>query len=144
MPKPANYNDAGLVINVDPTSLWQYGKTDLPAETTTIGDSLNRINDTWKGLKLGWAGTTADEAQDFSDRWNAMITQLFGTKASPESSVLYRIAVAVQTASLNYATTEDEVLKMFKDFDTAMHSSGGVQPPTRDQNQGPITEHAQW
>lgn len=145
VPVPANYNNANLGINVDPNALWTYGATDLPARMKTIGDAVGRIHDIWNGLKLGWAGTTADEAQDFADRWNVAVTTLFGSKAAPESSVLYKIAVAVQTASLNYATTEEEVSKMFLDFYRALPGGGGTnQPPTRDQNQGPITETAHW
>jgi hypothetical protein len=145
VPAPTNYNDASLNINVDPDALWMYGATDLPAQLKAIGDLVGRVHDIWNGLQLGWAGTTADEAQDFADRWNGAVTVLFGTQADPQSSVLYRIAVAVQTASLNYATTEEEVSKMFLDFYDALPGGGGTnQPPTRDQSQGPITESAQW
>ncbi|WP_157756800.1 WXG100 family type VII secretion target [Plantactinospora sp. KBS50] len=141
MPVPANYNDHTMLIKVDPTTVWGYADTDMPAQAKVIGDALGRIHDTWEGLALGWAGTTAQEAQDFSSRWNAALTGLFGSREHPENGALPRIAKAVGMAALNYAETEDTVLQMFADFSAGLQGTGSSQPPVRDHNEGPITEN---
>ena len=145
MPQAGNYNSSSIGINVDQMSLWNYGKTDIPSIMEMLVASVDRIHTAWNGLKLGWAGTTADEAQDFNERWNAALAELFGSKEHPGQSVLSKIAVAVQTAAMNYAVAEHGVLKMFDSFYSSIIEPGGtVQPPVRDENQGPITENAQW
>ncbi len=141
MPAPATYNDSGLVIDVDPTTLWTYADTDMPTEAQTIADSIGRIHSIWDGLALGWAGTTADEAQDFSDRWNSALTQLFGSQADPDSGALPKIAQAVGMAALNYGATEDSVYHMFTEFSSGLNQTGDPQPPNRDDNDGPIDEN---
>jgi hypothetical protein len=140
MPPPANYDSAGLVIRVDPTALWGYAQTDMPAEAHTVSDALGRINTVWQGLALGWAGTTADEAQDFNDRWNAALGALFGTPEAPDSGALPKIAYAVGMAALNYGGTEDVVKTMFDTFAGELRSSG-PQPPARNNGDSPITEN---
>lgn len=140
MPAPANYNDTTMLIDVDPTTLWGYADTDIPTQAQAIAEAIGRIHGVWDGLALGWAGTTADEAQDFNDRWNTALTQLFGSDAHPADGALPRIARAVGMASLNYAATEDSVYQMFTQLSGGLHGDGSQQPPTRNNDNGPITE----
>jgi len=142
MSEPSNYDSTSLVIKVDPTALWSLSQSDLPNDADVVASAIGSIQTTWQGLALGWAGTTADEAQDFNTRWNAAIAALFGTQADPSSGVLSKIADAVGTASLNYAATESTVTTMFTSFSSSLNSSSGTQsPPARSNNDGPITEN---
>jgi hypothetical protein len=140
MSAPANYDSTGLVIKVDPTTLWSYAQNDLPNNGDVVATAVGNINTIWNGLALGWAGTTADEAQDFNDRWNAAITGLFGTPADTSSGALPKIADAVGMAALNYGETEDTVKSSFDLFAARLNSSSNYQPPARSNTDGPITE----
>jgi hypothetical protein len=142
MSAPSNYDSTGLVIKVDPTTLWSYAQNDLPNNSEVVAIAVGNINTIWNNLALGWAGTTADEAQDFNNRWNTTISQLFGTQADPSSGALPKIADAVGMAALNYGETEDTVKRMFDTFSASLNSSSPTTPPPdRDDNDGPITEN---
>jgi uncharacterized protein YukE len=135
---PINYNDSGMDIRVDPTAMFAHATVDMPAEATVVADSINRINDIWQNLALGWVGTTADEAQDFNNRWNGAIVALFGSPAATGSGVLSEIAQAVGVAAINYGEAEDTIRKMF----VGLTNGGGTAgPPDRNQNDGPVTEN---
>lgn len=141
MPAPGNYNDFGIMLKVDPNTLFGYATADMPAEAESIAGSIGNIVNIWNDLKLGWAGTSADEAQDFSNRWNAAITKLFGTEDDPESGAFPKIARAVGYAAINFGETEDVVAKMFASLSEGLAAPPGTpQPPTRDEHDGPVTE----
>jgi hypothetical protein len=155
VPAPSNYDDSGMMIRVDPDSLYRYAAVDMPNHADVIVGHLTNIVDTWTGLQLGWAGTTADEAQDFSNRWIHAVEQLFGTEADPTSGALPKIAMAVNLAAVNYGEAEDVIIRMFTSLVAGL-IIGDVQglgpqaphsidpPPTRtpDPQSGPITESA--
>jgi uncharacterized protein YukE len=153
VPAPSNYDDSGMMIRVDPDSLYRYATVDMPNQADVIGSHLNNIVDTWNGLQLGWAGTTAQEVQDFSNQWIQAIQQLFGTEADPATGALPKIAMAVNLAAVNYGEAEDVIIRMFTSLlsglivgdmqglgPNAPHSINP--PPTRTPNPlyGPITE----
>ncbi len=140
-PKPANYDNAGIVIQVDPDAMYTDATTTMRTHGESIADSISSINDTWNGLKLGWMGRTADEAQSFNDEWNAAIKSLFGTKDDPSTGVLNKIEVAVHYASVNYGVAEDVVVKMFNDIESAIRDpSGSSDTKHESHTDGPITE----
>jgi uncharacterized protein YukE len=110
---PSNYDDAGMLIRVDPNSLYQYATGDMMAHGQVIMDAINNIVQTWNNLQVSWVSNSASEAQDFFDRWNSAVTQLFGTNADANSGALPKIADGVDLASINYGEAEDTVTKMF-------------------------------
>ena len=138
---PSNYDDGRLLIRVDPDSLFHYATVDVVNDAKVIADAVSAISQTWTNLQVGWAGTTAREAQDFSNQWNHAVDRLFGTKKDPASGALPKIAEAVAIAAMNYGQAEDAVTKTFRGFgdQNAPHSAP---PPTRNHNQGPVTENA--
>jgi uncharacterized protein YukE len=143
VPTPSNYNDAGMQIRVDPDALYGYATVDMKNQAEVLVGSLNRIRDIWQGLALGWVGTSAAEAHDFSDRWNHAIEQLFGTNDDLNSGALPKIATAVAIASINYGEAEDVVVKMFQSLLDALNASPGTPtPPVRHQDEGPVTEQS--
>jgi hypothetical protein len=139
---PSNYDNAGLLIRIDPGNVF-FHVGDMQYEAQAIGDAITAIVGIWNNLRLGWVGTTAAEAQDFNTRWVAAVQALFGTSADPKSGALPRIADAVAYAAINYGEAEDSNQKMFQSLTNDLNSPPGTPPPpTRDQNQGPITENA--
>jgi len=142
MSEPSNYDSTSMVIKVDPTALWGLSQSNLPNDADVVAFAIGNIQSIWQELTLGWAGTTADEAQDFNTRWNTAISALFGSQTDPTSGVLSKIADAVGTASLNYAETESTITTMFTSFSSSLNSgSGTTQAPARSDNDGPITEN---
>jgi hypothetical protein len=139
---PGNYDDAGILLRVDPDTLYSYATVDMTQESQVIVDAINNIVGIWNNLKLSWAGTTAEEAQDFSNRWNSAVEALFGTQDKPEDGAFPRLADAVDYASINYGVAEDAIVRMFQSLTNGLNSPPHGTPPTRDQNQGPITENA--
>ena len=145
MPVPAYYDDASLVIKVDPDGMFVTMNQALVLDGQAIATSINRVVDIWNNLKLGWVGNTADEAKAFNDAWSAAMTNLFGTDKDPEVGILNQIANGVITASINYGEAEVSVNKMFLDMKNALlgsgSGSGGQSDPSRHLNDGPITEN---
>jgi len=140
---PSDYDDAGMLIQVDPNTLYSYATVDMVNEADLIAQSISSIVEIWNNLRLGWAGATADEAHDFNDRWVHAVEGLFGTKDHPEDGAFPQLASAVDAASINYGEAEDTVMKMFQSLTHDLNSPPSTPPPpTRDQNQGPVTESA--
>jgi hypothetical protein len=150
MSVPSNYDDSGIKISVDPNSLYQYAISDIPKHIQAIADSINRIDQVWNHLndaKVGWVGRSASEAQAFNSKWARAIRGLFGTDADPNSGVLPKIALAVATASMNYAMAEDTIITNLQQYIDGLNTPPGGpdtvnSPPTRGGNQGPVTESA--
>jgi hypothetical protein len=145
MPYPANYDGSGTTISVNASDLYQWSMQVMPNYGKEIADSVNRIVKTWNDLKIGWVGNTADEAQDFNDRWAASISELFGTDAEPAAGILSRIANGITMASVNYDAVEDVVTNMFKQTSSALFNPPDTSNTTPDShratNNGPITEN---
>src|ERR1700730_2522552 len=141
MPAPSNYNDYGILIRVDPTTLYHYADVDIPAQDALIANGVSNIDKTWEGLALGWVGSSATEAQNFNNRWNSAVTKLFGTPEDPSTGALQKIAHAVGLAAVNFGVTEDVVMHMFQSLVDGMGAPPG-QPgsPSRNHNDGPVTE----
>ena len=143
MPAPSNYDSAGLFIRVDPNTLYSYATGDMVNEAKAVAGAIDSIVNIWNNLQLGWAGASAAEAQDFSKRWVQAVQQLFGTGDQPDSGAFPKLANAVATASVNYGEAEDTVQKMFQSLTDGLNAPPGTPgPPTRGQNQPPITENA--
>jgi hypothetical protein len=140
VPAPSNYDDAGLVIRVDPNRMFQLATADMKNHGEAIANALSDIAQTWEGLAGGWAAPSATEAQDFVNRWNVAVRAMFGDGQDPSTGILPKIAQKVAVASINYGEAEDVNTKMFQSVGSG--GSGGPTPPTRSDNNGPITENA--
>jgi uncharacterized protein YukE len=139
---PSNYDDPSLLIRVDPDNMFSH-VGDMTSEAQVIGDAITAIVGIWNNLKLGWVGTSASEAQDFSTNWVNAVTALFGNGAA--GGAFQKIADAVGMASTNYGEAESSNEQMFLTLIKSLGSSSSstaVPPPTRDQQQGPVTETA--
>jgi hypothetical protein len=124
-----------MAIRVDPNSMDQLATVDLVREADLLGTSVSNIADVWAG-PTGWQ-RRAEEA-DFSRRFNAAVTGLFGSQQQPDAGALQKIYRAVAMAAANYASTEQTVVRM---FNTMFGGGGGPVPPKRHDDVGPITEN---
>jgi hypothetical protein len=111
-------------FNVDPVTLETRGKN-LKDLGQTIADSIDRINNIWSELKLGWMGNTADEAKDYIDRWNAVMDELFGSEKHPEKGVLNAIVEGVLTTAANFAVMEHSLFEFFTKFQQGLAGGSG-------------------
>jgi hypothetical protein len=140
MPIPELYDDPGIVIDVNPDGMFQAVTGPMTAHGKEVADCINEIVKIWNGLKLGWMGRTADEVRDFSERWTASITQLFGTPDDPKSGALSVIGNAVASAAGNYGQAEDIVMKTFDKVTEALGNESGSWSGSRSVTDAPITE----
>jgi hypothetical protein len=142
MPVTESYDSAGINIKVDPDSIFNSATLIIPDLGQYISDSVNRVVQIWNDLKLGWVGDTAQEAQDFNDRWSESIRELFGTGADSTSGILSQIAGGIAMASVNYGQAEDVVTTMFTQTADALGSGGGSGDPVSDGSKSdvPVTK----
>jgi hypothetical protein len=117
---PGNYNNT--TISVEPDNIYYQATTVIPDCINTIQNSVLKIANAWRGLQLGWVGTTADQVEDFANRWQASIHQLFGTPAQEGSGastgILPKIAGAVGLVGANFGNAEHAVVDMFNQIST--------------------------
>jgi hypothetical protein len=142
MAVPDYYDDQAITIRVDPNTMFHMATIEIPVYGGEVADSINRIVDIWNGLKLGWVGNTATEAQEFNDLWTQSITQIFGT-GDGSTGILSRLANGIAIAAVNYGETEDVVASMLNQMTTALQDTGGSNNSSGDRsvNGGPITEN---
>jgi hypothetical protein len=143
MAVPGSYDNAGINIRVDPDAIFPTATVAIPSLGGDISDSVNRILQIWNDLKIGWVGNTAQEAQDFNDRWAASISELFGTQGDPSSGILTQITDGVALAASNYGQAEDVVTNMFNQATSSLsqNSSSDSTPDPHRAGNGPITEN---
>jgi uncharacterized protein YukE len=110
-------------FDIDPQTLVTIGNN-LKDLGQAIADSIDRINNTWTELKLGWMGKTSEEAKDFIDRWNAVMNELFGTKEHPESGVLNAIVNGVLMTAGIFGQTEHTLVDFFTAFQHGLAGDG--------------------
>jgi hypothetical protein len=147
MQPPYMYDYYDTVLEVDAVELWKSGFLDIPNLIEEFNASIKRIGDAWQGLKLGWVGHTATEAQDFNDRWSRVMNTLYGPDGAkyedlgPGEGVLAKIAMAVQIAASNLGRAEDDVVQMFSDVTAGLNEGGGgTDDGKRNHTEGPVTQ----
>jgi hypothetical protein len=155
-PAPAVYAGGGAnaTIQVDAELLLNLSKQVL-GQLEGISSDISTIFTTLKGLELGWAGQTAEEAKEFYDRLDACLTVLYGKSGDKDgfkNSILGRVAQALETAGDNYLGAEDFAVDIFyftgAVSDTAIwdthngktHGSGNPNPTITDPNFTAISE----
>jgi uncharacterized protein YukE len=144
---PGNFNDGNMTIRVDPNLMYQLATVNMKNSAQTLMDAVNGTVQTWNNLKVGWVGTSADEAQAFNDQWTRAVNSLFGSQADPTSGVLQKIANGTVLASINYGEAEDTVVNNFMNVANSVDLGSVIglsqaQPgsPARNQTQGVVTE----
>jgi uncharacterized protein YukE len=123
---PAEYD--AVTMAVEPGAL-NFAADLIQASVNEIVSALNKIGDTLSNLALGWAGSSAAEAKDFSNQWMNAMTGLFGSKIDPKSGVMNQVNIALLTATGNYSSAESAITKMFDDV-TSMIGTAASGPDT--------------
>ncbi|MEV0473637.1 WXG100 family type VII secretion target [Streptomyces prunicolor] len=116
-----DYDNA--IIFADPQALSTHARN-LHTHSSDVAKSIKRLTDTIFNLKLGWAGKTQTEVNDFVTRWNDLMTQLFGTDADPTSGALNAMAMGTQAACDAFDGAEEVLVTMFNKFTAATAGSG--------------------
>lgn len=142
---PSDLTTAAInMLGTDPTRarLGQYGGNTIGGWIGDLIDCVKRIDDAVVGLKLGWAGQTADEAQAFSTRWQGAMQKLFGAPGDEIDGTLSRVAMAIGSAGKNYDQTEDGIGQMLKQLVSGMQPAAAsgddtayIPPPGNPVNQ---------
>jgi uncharacterized protein YukE len=114
---PANYDEVTLAV--DPDELLTLSNQGL-ALCDQVADQINAIGSTMSGLQLSWTGASAQAAESFSNRWNALMTQMFGTTGD-SGGVLPTLVGALATTGNNFDSAEQNIAVMF----TMLHNSIG-------------------
>jgi hypothetical protein len=65
---------------------------------------------------VGWVGTSASDAQDFSTQWTRAVNNLFGSTSDPTSGALPKVTDAVAQAAMNYGVAEDTITASLKGY----------------------------
>lgn len=142
MPVPESYDNAGITIKVDPDDIFKFATVAIPRLGEEVANSVGRIVQIWNDLKLGWVGDTAQEAQDFNDRWSSNIAELFGGKGGPGVGILDQIADGISMAASNYGGAEDVVTNMFSQTALSLGQNGSSDAPPDSHRgvDGPVGE----
>jgi uncharacterized protein YukE len=143
VPRHPNYDTGVSKVYVEPDTLGKIGNN-LKQNAQDVASTINNIANTLSDLQLGWAGQTAQEAEDFGNRWTQVMTELFGTHDDPSKGVLNAIVVGLLTAQYGYSTTEQALVTMFNQFRDQLAQGGGdtTTPPPNitDPNQTAVSE----
>ncbi|MFB9835735.1 hypothetical protein [Actinoallomurus acaciae] len=119
----ADYDSVQTFI-VSPRDILVHARN-IEAYSQSIADSLGTIVDTLQGLNLGWAGKTAEEANDFGDRWTAVAKELFGTHDHPEKGALNIVLDGVYIVASLFAGAEQGLKDFFTNMTTALADTSG-------------------
>lgn len=112
-PIPANYDSSS--ISVDPGGLNTCAET-ISAQVDDISSYLKTINDTLSGLALSWAGSAADQASAYNEKWDNAVQAIFGTKSDPKSGALNILMSGLSKAAQNYSAIELAIAKTFNQY----------------------------
>ena len=123
MPHPAVDYDAVALFGVYPQGIVEHAKN-IEKSVVAIGDSLGRIIATFEKLELGWAGKSAQEAEDFAKEWIAVGDELFGPKGKPEQGALNIVLTGVKTVAYLFAHTEHGIADFFHQISVALSQPG--------------------
>ncbi|CAG6394667.1 hypothetical protein NMG29_40140 [Streptomyces cocklensis] len=117
MSLPANWNSS--TVTVDPWVLKSASDNSAVA-VKSIGDVMVAVTDRLNELRLSWTGDSQEQADKFNRDWNAIVTQLFGTKEHPENGLLNRFCTGLGTAAVGYSRGERAVSDSFAKFQGLM------------------------
>lgn len=132
--------DASL-IRVDPESLDREGEQ-LLLLAKDMSETIRRINALIFELRLGWIAASSEEVRAFFDRWDSVMTQMFGNDGDP-IGVLPAISGGVKGTAVGFSQLEVELFWMFRNFsnELAVPSGGdGSGPSDHIGPEFPITQ----
>lgn len=152
-PTVGDYSDkvAAHHISVAPNDVYRYG-TDVKQLGDDISQQFQNIQAKWADLSLGWSGTSATDAQNFSDMYHNAVTDFFGETDPNDSTkvlkdgVLSHFASGLIGAANIYAQAEVKLYFAFKWFGDLLENpnfdpntdtipdNADVQPPPKDLN----------
>lgn len=128
MSAPMDYT--GLTISLAPHDLTAAAAEIVGTDTKTIGgwigdivQSLKKIDDALKGLKLSWAGNTAAEVEAFSTRLQGATQMMFGGSGDAVDGSVSRLAMAIGVSGNNYNAAEDGINKILNEMISAFQPS---------------------
>jgi uncharacterized protein YukE len=125
---PASYDN--VTLSVEPGPLMMAADMIKDAADSTIA-ALNTIGNTLDDLQLGWDGTTAAEAKDFSDQWLAAMNGMFGTTKNPQNGVMNQVIAALMSEAGNASSAENSIVQMFASLQ-AMLAGSALSTPAPD------------
>jgi hypothetical protein len=123
MPNPAVDYDAVTLFGVNPQGIIEHAKK-IEESATVITESLGRIIATLDKLELGWAGKSAQEAEDFGNRWVAVGKELYGPPDNPQEGALNIVLNGVYTVAYLFAVTEHGIADFFDQISVALLNPG--------------------
>ncbi|WUH90755.1 hypothetical protein OG900_12050 [Streptomyces sp. NBC_00433] len=126
MPDTADYDISSLKI--DPQALSTEGHT-LLSLAQQMGESIVHVNNIVSGLKLGWAGSTSDEAHAFSDRWIGVMTDVFGDEDGA-GGMLPALVAGILGTAVGFSQVEQELETGWNNFSLSLGASGDGSGPT--------------
>jgi len=130
-----NYDSA--TVRVDPQTVDDCAIV-LQSAAQEMVNLLEDINTTLSNLALGWAGQTADEAQEMNNAWTTVMTDLFGSSdqshGTPDAAAEGVIGVMLSGLTMvaaGFSQAEMGLVKMFQDFYSSLTSgSSDTTTPT--------------
>jgi uncharacterized protein YukE len=100
-----------------------------------IADSIDRITSALRPLVLNdWQGATQQEAEDFNNRWLAVMGEVFGSTEKPDDGVLNAISDGIANAAFNYNKAEYALIDVWNQFAGKLptaNKDGNNNPPSK-------------
>jgi uncharacterized protein YukE len=131
---PANWDSS--TVSVDPWVLHSSAASVTDAVKAILGE-LSGIMGVLKELRISWTGESAELADQFNDRWEQAMKQLYGTKADPGAGILNVLSAGIGAAAVNYSRGERQVSNMFARFEAALK---GIDPGTHGNDDSDIED----
>ncbi|GAA2698118.1 WXG100 family type VII secretion target [Streptomyces anthocyanicus] len=127
MALPGNWDSATIAVN--PWVLHSSAKAVVKSLEDVLTE-LNTIMTVLGELKLSWTGDSATLADQYNERWNKAMKELYGTKEDPSTGILNVLASGLGSAAVNYSRGERSVSDMFVRFEASLQgvSLDGLPP----------------
>ena len=108
-------DDHDAAPSVDPETMSSYINL-LTSQAEELGSLLENVNSTLCALRLGWAGSTADEARRLDDDWADVMTRLYGARLSPQDGVVNVIVGGLVEVADDYGQTAQQLQELWQRF----------------------------
>jgi uncharacterized protein YukE len=117
---PASYD--AVSIKVAPAQL-RNSSVNIETWVIDIFNEIESISSALSKLHAGWDGTSAAEAQDFSNQWTAAMTQLYGSADGSSAGLLSLVASGLLAAAGNYSAADTALTTMFGSLSTQLSAA---------------------
>src|ERR1700722_1979638 len=123
------YDSPSTIINVNQADIeLEAGLAQLVC--ADIAGSVSVISQAMSELRLSWVGQSSVEATSFTDSWNLVMEQLFGTEVAPQMGLMNKFLGAVLAAGQNYATCEGTLALNYNQLADALTAPPSTAPST--------------